>query len=127
MSIKSYFEDNKRSTLPWVTDFHDPQNHIRFEKNVKKLSYKEWFWCHPSAYTLLNLGGEPIAIVCLIGLIILLFIKQWYLPIILPMILIGVYAWILKNKIKTHKLNKNMTFYDLWMREYDEIEVKKVG
>lgn len=108
----------REKILKWVTDWTDPQDHIRYEKNVNKLSYDEWFWCHPSAFLLVNYG------IYIIGFLFYLFLVLYFLKnsvIYLAIIFAGFDLYLIHSFYKNYKLgkySKNFTFYDLYLRDY---------
>lgn len=119
--MKSYFDKEKHKLFPEITDWKDPQNHIR-NANPKTLDYKHWFYMHPTAYQLFNYGIDIIIILTFGTATIILLITNHIIPGILTAILglSGVAS--LTRKMRIKELNKQTTFYDLWMREYETEE-----
>ena len=120
---KAYFEKNKGEIFPWVKDWTDPQDHIRHEKNINKLTYYEWFYLHPSSFKLFSFGINAVSVV-------IFGICSWFLFSIgrimlgvIPSIIVIFNLGKIFNKAIELKNTKDMTFYDLWMREYTS-EVK---
>jgi len=107
---------NKHKMLPWVQDFKDPQNRIRFEMNVNKLKWDEWFWCHPSAYSLVRFSIPVLGILLFFSVAYILRFSMLLSGI---MVLLGItQVFKLKKKVKKYEYEKETTFYDLWMREF---------
>jgi len=111
--LENYYKKNKSTLLPWVKDWTDPQNQLRFSKNVKAMSYNEWYFCHPSAYKLMTYGGNVLGIV--IGVATMFFFGR--LISILLSIFVLALAWDLFKKMRYYSSTKTMTYYDLFMRE----------
>jgi len=115
--MHKYFDKNKKEMFPWIKDWNDPQDHLRNETNVKKLSQSEWFYFHPTAYNLLTIGGTCISLP-MFGVVvgIGLYYKMMLLTIfgLVFCVFLGVDLF---KKIKNYKYTKDMNFYDLWMRE----------
>ena len=117
--IRKYLLTKRSGLLPWVKDWTDDQDEIRFAKDVKKLSYEQWFWCHPSAYKLIQYG------IYLIGLCVYLIAWKvlynygvyWvaYINFILAIIMV----YMLYKKHQEMKYIPYLTFYDLYLRDYE--------
>jgi len=118
MSLRNYFDKRKAGSLEWVTDWTDPQNHIRNEKDVNKLSYWDWFYCHPTSYALINYGSNAVGILFFTMACIYLFIKGAGPLIFVLGILDSLIMYDLYKKLKQREYTKDITFYDIWMREY---------
>ena len=105
----------KRELFPEIRNWKDPQNKYRFENNVRGMSYKYWFWFHPTSYKLIYYGYNCISII-FFGL--LLLINSIFVRIVV-MIFIIYFIYNLIKKIMDHKYIKDVNFYDIYMREYD--------
>ena len=116
--IRKYLEKNKHSIWPWITDWTDPQDHLRKEKDVNKLTHMEWFFFHPTAYALLTVGSNLISIVLFSILTIIGLIKGIKSAIIIGIIMTLAATYQYNKKRKEYKLSPDTTFYDIWMREY---------
>jgi len=118
MDLRNYFMEKREKILPWVTDWTDSQDKIRYTKDVKKLEYYDWFYCHPSAYKMFNYGINIIGIFFYsIGAIYSFIYGLWLLTGIMGVILL-LFTVNLIKKIRMRKSQKDLTFYDLWMRDY---------
>jgi len=115
MSLATHFQDNKHKMFPHIEDWTDPQDEMRYEKNVKKLNYAEWFFFHPSSYSILTYGTW-IVVPITWGVFFFFFDN----PVMRTISIIFIaYSLFKLTKLIIHrKLNKDMTFYDIWMREY---------
>lgn len=116
--IKQWFDQNKQDVFPDIKDFSDPQDHIR-KIPVKKMTYKEWFWFSPTAFTLINYGMPFAGAVqfFLMGSVFayLEYVKAaWVFTIIC--ILLGLWGYYKVQR--DYKYYKDTTFYDLYMREH---------
>lgn len=121
LKMRNFFKDKKHKYFPWITDFKADHAEIRYESNVNKLTWLQWFWLHPTAYTLLNFGMNIIAIIMFTFLGIYLGIHHKIYILLLPtgFIVYGNTAQLI-DRIKKFNMIKHLTFYDLWLREYDE-------
>jgi len=106
----------KEKIFPEITDWFNPMNKYRYAK-VKDLTYKQWFWFHPSAYKLLNYGISVIGIICFLPLLLWLFFRGNYVLMIIPGILLVGNIISLIKKLK-NQVAPNSNFYDFQMREY---------
>lgn len=120
--MKTYFERFKQDIFPEITDWTSEQNHIRFEKDVSKIDFKHWFFLHPSAYQLIQYSISVLGVL-LFGW--LAFISFKIIPLFLLIMVIVVWNCVaLYRKIKNHKFTKDLTLYDLWMKENKMWDVK---
>ena len=105
--------------LPWVTDWTNPQDHIRYEKDVKKLDGVDWFFCHPSAYKICWLYGTPVllGINAAVGIMLAKIYHSKFAFFIGCLFLIVALFQSYKN-YKIIKNTKDATFYDMWLRDY---------
>jgi len=118
MIFKDYFKKNRVKMFPWINDFSDPQDSFRLEKDVSKLSYGQWFWFHPTAFKTFHFGISAMAFFSfgLFGLLTLIYNK--YLSLFL-LIMSIVYLIDLIKKIIYRKTLSNITFYDLYVRDFE--------
>ena len=114
---RSYISRVKHKIFPLISDWSDSMDKFRYETDVNKLSQKEWFWLHPSAYKLILYGSPIITITTMILLGLFLVSKGVTALAILPLLLIVSSAWDLIKKLKKKSLNKDTTMYDIYMRE----------
>ena len=121
--MKTYFERFKKDIFPEITDWTDDQNHIRHEKDVSKLDFKHWFFLHPSAYNLIQYS------ISILGILLFGYLAYTTFKIIpLFLFIVVIVIWNcggLFKKIKNRKFTKDMTLYDLLMRENKMWEVKE--
>ena len=120
----SWFDKNKHEKFPEVKDFGDPQDQWR-KADTRELSYHFWFWYHPSAFSLINFGIPVIGLIEMIALIVLNTIF-WQSTIVLAIILLFMFFFILylRRTIMQKRVCKDLTFYDVFLREYKITEVK---
>lgn len=112
-----YFRNNREKILPWVTDWTSPQDHIRNEKDVTKLNYNTWFFCHPTSYLLMYYGISFLTSI-IWTIVSIIFIINKYLKIgTFTSIIAIVFLYQGIRKISDYELIKNTTFYDIWMRD----------
>ena len=104
--------------FPWVNDWSDPQNDLRYSNDVRSMDYWTWFFFHPSAYKLMYYGMFSfLALTCSIVVWILIH-YGWYVATIFPGI-VGIGSLIaLVKRIREYDTIKHTTFYDIHMREY---------
>jgi len=123
--VTEFWKKQREKIFPEITDWRDSQDKIRNERDLDKLKWKEWFFIHPSAYTLIIFGGSIISMLMFLsGSIIFFFRDNNVLSVVFGiMSLLFIYEIIVKFN-KRH-LEKGVTFYDLNMREYDAVEEEK--
>ena len=109
---------DRDKSFPDIEDWTDPQNHIRYENNVKKLSHKEWLWFHPSAYNLITIGSVFIGLLMFSVISIWLFLIDMYFLASINGIMIAVLAFTAIKKVKEYKYTKDTTLYDIFLRDY---------
>jgi len=120
-----YYSKNKKKLLPNVTDWSDPQNHLRYSNNVKKMAYNEWFYCHPSSHKLF-FYGIPITILIIFAVMDLILWNLEYQSFVwFSLILIIPLLIFLGKRIYEYPRIKFLTFYDLHLREYPKKKKKK--
>lgn len=125
MGMHEWFKKNKHDLLPWVKDWTSPQNHIRYEKKIfQNLTRQEWLWCHPSAYIYYSYGSVFLSLLSFMALTIYLFMIDHNVSAVLTIIPCFALGYDLYKKLKNWKLTKEVTLYDLYMREFPELEVK---
>ena len=124
MSVREYFDQNKQKLFPAIKDWTDPQDDIRNSNNVKDMNWGDWFWCHPSAYSLIQIGGP--AGMMFTGLLagVLSYMGGWMTAVFFSGVIFAVGSYVLFRKIKTYETFKNTTFYDMHLREYRVGKVK---
>jgi hypothetical protein len=84
------------------------------KKNPKELSYRDWFWFHDSAYTLLNYGMPILIMVFFFGISGVFIFYQHFISASLVG-LIGLAGVVdLYRKLKNPKI-EGTTFYYMWM------------
>ena len=113
MSLK----DNRKKLLPWVTDWQNPQNHIKYKK-IKSLNYNDWFWCHPSAYKLIYLGNSGLQITAGSCAAIFGIFHNSIILTLVATLLTFFFAWRLIKKINEIRIAPTTTFYDMYLRDY---------
>ena len=111
-----FFDKNKQALFPNIKDWSSNQNHLR-HANVRDLKYDEWFFFHPSAYKLFTYAMYYLAI--FFNTITFLLAIKYDLTIIkiICLLLICVLAYKLSKKLYNRKSEKDLTLYDLYMRE----------
>jgi len=116
----SWLKKNRKDLVPWVKDFKDPQDHIRFSNNVKEMSYNEWFWCHPSSFKLVYYASPIVTLFfCIVGALYGLYIENFY-TLGISLVLAIIVGSDLFKKLKNKNITKHTTMYDLHLRDNDE-------
>ena len=77
-------------------------------------SYNTWFWLHPSAYKLINYGNTSLII---IWMIIMTYLTKYIILKTIFIIIALTQIYKLYKKIKYAQ--KYLTFYDIYLRDYD--------
>lgn len=112
-----YWDKKKVKLFPEIKDWTDPQNNIR-TKNMHDQTQKEWFWFSRDCYKL-NYYGNSIISIGIFTLLAVYFIKIGISFLGVILIFMSLYLIMdLIKKIKNRQQIKDMTFYDLYMREY---------
>lgn len=107
----------RQRILPWVEDWSSSQDHIRNEKDVGKLSYAQWFFCHPTALTLV-LWSINILGFLLFGFIsVLAWIKGLWILFAIALFMAITQIQAIYRKIKVKGAFDDMTFYDIMLRD----------
>lgn len=117
--VSKYFKKVRARLFPWITDWTDPQNHIRHESDIRKLDWFEWFFLHPSAYLLTTFSAAIINVILFAGLAWYLYQKESFVSMICIAISC-MFIYQTYTKIQTYRLNKDMNYYDVLMRD-DEV------
>jgi len=115
--VIQYLIKDREKDFPHIKDFSKDQDHIKLQ-HPNDLDYKTWFWFHHTAHNWFSFGVDIIGLIMFIPILI---VTLNYLPIlvsIIPLIFILVFMYSLKKKIKNHKITKNLSFYDLMIRDY---------
>lgn len=125
--IGEYCRKNREKILPWVRDFGDPKaiDEKRYEYDVGKLSYVDWFFCHPTAYTFFYYYSHLTAFIMMFVFAFLFYYYSIIWGAILLAILAVPHPFIFWKKIRFKKFYHNMTFYDMYIREYPTEKVEE--
>ena len=113
-----YWERNKRGLLPKIKDWTSPHNEIRHSNNVKAMTYNEWLYLHPSAYKLIIYGMDCIGMVIFGLTSLFLYRIGSSFGAVFCLLFVAAFLWDLIRKIRKRELIKDMTLYDIFMREY---------
>lgn len=117
MKNKGYWNKHKQGMFPWIKDWTKPQNHIR-NKNIHDQTQKEWFWFSTSSYKLIHYGNSSCSIVIFTLLAVYFITKNIPAFVGLFGVLSLYFIFNLIKKMRNYKNTKDMTFYDLYLREY---------
>lgn len=104
--------------LPWVTDWSDPHNHLRFAPDVSKLSNEEWFWFHPINYKIVTYTPPIVTGMIFTCLGIVMAYYQLYLGTGISMIAVALMARDFYGKWKNRHIMKDTNMFDIYMREW---------
>lgn len=110
---------DKQATLPWVSDWTNPQDHYRYSRNYNAMDFQTWFWCTPVAYKIVMYGlfGIPIFLSVLVGLIINNSIVQTVFAAIAI-----IFTYLLIKQYLIFRKAPYVTLYDMFMLEKKEEE-----
>lgn len=106
--------------FPWVRDWTNPQNHLRFETNVKKMKHKEWLWFHPSAYKLIYYGSPIMNIIIFTNVTAWFYFYEKFAFAIFFALMDLLFIYDIFRKIRKRKLIRDMNLYDVFMRDYPD-------
>lgn len=115
--MKGYWDRHKQGMFPSIKDWSKPQNHIR-KKNIHKQTQKEWFWFSSDSYKLVYYGNNIISMLMFYVIAAYFFKKEIFIFTTLFVIIGSLVGVNLMKKISNYKNIKDMTFYDLYLREY---------
>ena len=115
--MQDYLKDKKKDIWPEIKDWTSPQNQWRKEKDFDKLTWSQWFFFHPTAYQLTTYGGNIIMMLSFLAGSAFSFFKGWMFPAALCLLFFCAMLWNFIKLCKAWNFNKNITYYDLWMRE----------
>ena len=112
-----YWNKNKGKMFPEIKDWTDPQDE-RKKGYIHQQTQKEWFWFNKEAYLFYYYGINVIS-----ALIFTLFAVYFCIigigfGAILMFVFGGFLLYDLIKKIKNKTTIKDMTFFDLYLREY---------
>lgn len=122
---KKYFLKYREGMFPWIKDFTTTQNELRHTKNVKEMTYKEWFWFHPTAYHLLSYGINWIGILTFGSMLMYTVSKGLLWLSVIPALALFINGKAIFVKRKQKSLLKEINFYDIYIRDYFNLEVRK--
>ena len=105
----------KQKIFPEIKDWTNSQNKLR-NTNPNKLNYIQWFWFHPSAYKLLSRGFNVLGIIAFTFLTCYMLSRKLWIFMFIGIIFGIGNIFALYKKLKSPV--KNITFYDIHMREY---------
>ncbi len=114
----NYWEKNKRDLLPKIKDWTSPHNEIRHSNNVKAMTYNEWLYLHTSAYKLINYGMDCVGMVIFGLSAAFLAHKGFSFGVLFCLIFVAGFLFDLIRKIIKREQIKDLTLYDVFMREY---------
>lgn len=106
--------------FPHITDWTKSYDEIRNDNNVKAMDYGTWFWFHPTAFKTLQIGAPSIPIFVFGIITILGFVWGKEYLVIIGLLMVVPFAFKLRNALKEIKRVNNMTYYDLYLRDYPE-------
>ena len=115
---QNYWEKNKRRLLPKIKDWSDPHNEIRHSNNVKAMTYNEWLYLHPSAYKLIIYGMDCIGMAIFGSVTAYLVHIEVWMGGLISLIFVIAFIYDLIRKIRNREQIKDLTLYDIFMREY---------
>lgn len=116
---QNYWEKNKRILLPKIKDWSGPHNEIRHSNNVRDMTHNEWLYLHPSAYKLIRYGIDGIGIAVFTSVAAFFYIKGVSFAALICLVFIVAFIYDLIKIIIKRDQFKDLTLYDVFMREYD--------
>lgn len=123
--IQIIYNKNKKDIFPHIKDWTKPwHTHLKHKRSFKQLTKTEWFFLHPTAYNLISFA---IPISACINFTIISIISYFWIKSLILTIISAIFAVILipeiVKKIRNYKYTKDITFYDLWMKEEKPIKI----
>ena len=116
-------DQQKKDLFPGI-DFHAPNDDLRVA-NVRKLSYIKWLVFHYSAYKLVQFGSSIIIAITSGMMIYKSFVKENYFFTVIGCVLCFMGIRLFIKHYKAMKVAPYMNFYDIYLRDYSDIEDKK--
>jgi len=118
MTKVNRMKKNREQEFPYIKDFSLEETYYR-NKPVKELTYRQWFWHHPTAYALINFGFPVLGIFMFLLLSMYFIIKEVYLIAIFGIVICFLLSKKLYKLLKNYQYWKNVTFYDLHIRDFN--------
>lgn len=115
--MKGYWDKNKQNMFPKIKDWTKPQNHIR-RMNIHDQTHKQWFWFSSDSYKLIYYGNSIISMIMFISLAIYFSFRELYMLSLIPALFSLFFIRGTIMKIKDRKSIQDMTFYDLYLRDF---------
>ena len=115
---QTYWEKNKGGLLPKIKDWTSPHNEIRHSNNVKAMTYNEWLYLHPSAYQLIYYGMDCVGMVIFTLVAVYLYRIGASFGALILLVFVAAFIYDLIRKIKKRDQIKDLTLYDMFMREF---------
>jgi len=112
-----YWDRNKIKMFPEIKDWTDPQDK-RKKGYIHQQSQKEWFWFNKEAYLFYHYGTNVISTLIFTLFAVYFCIKGVWFGAILMFLFGGYFLYHLIKKIRNKDTIKDMTFFDLYLREY---------
>jgi len=112
--LKDYFHSKRESMFPEVKDFETWENPYK-TINPQEITYKQWLWCHPSAFNLLRYGGNVLGLVIFGSISVHYTLNKSPIAILTGLVTLSLIIG-LRGMIKNHQYTKDMTLFDLFMR-----------
>lgn len=106
----------KREVFPEWYPFTSNLDSIRFESDVGKLSWKEWFFGHPSAYKLLFYGANVGFLVWSVPITVFLLVRGNPLAVVFFLLSVFI-GWDLSKKYAIRDSIRDVNIYDRFLRE----------
>jgi len=120
VSIKSYMLGQKYKIFPEFYMMKDNEiqayKDMVAHKNPNDISYRDWFWHHPTAYKLFYYGITIIAYIMFGGGFLLSLFKGWIIASIITFIMLGA-AIRFNYKQSQVPYCEGNTFYREWMED----------
>ena len=115
--VSNYWRVKREGMFPEIKDWTLDYNELRFKRNVKEMSWGNWFWFSTSSYKLIHFGSNVVTAFLFIGLILLSTYLNfpWLSPVF--GLIAAYYLWNLAVKIKKREMVKYLNFYDIFLRE----------
>ena len=116
--MRSYFDKNKHAMFPEIKDWHDSHDELRYSNNVKDMEMHQWVFFHHTAYKIVNISWLALSNIIFLTMAVFFYANDQMIIAIIAAIMFILLVKKFMKFFSNWEYNKQMNFYDLFMREY---------